>query len=142
MAKLTIDERLALLEEAENFFADLSATGEHNEKLWRTKAAALWTVKDCLELFKNKMLEWKDWAETTLKIALDTVVDEDYIKTMEKDKQMTDEEKDFYEGWFGLAIGILNWDKEAIDGLRELEKQYDNIVEMKAQKRTVADLLK
>lgn len=142
MTKLTIDERLALLEEAENFFADLSATGEHNEKLWRTKAAALWTVKDCLELFKNKMLEWKDWTETTLKIALDTVVDEDYIKTMEKDKQMTDEEKDFYEGWFGLAIGILNWDKEAIDGLRELEKQYDNIVEMKAQNRTVADLLK
>lgn len=142
MTKLTIDERLALLEEAENFFADLSATGENNERLWRTKAAALWTVKDCLELFKNKMLEWKDWTETTLKMALDTVVDEDYIKTMENNKQMTDEEKDFYEGWFGLAIGILNWDKEAIDGLRELEKQYDDIVEMKAQNRTVADLLK
>ena len=142
MAKLTIDERLALLEEAENFFADLSASGEDNEKLWLRKAAALWTVKECLELYKNKMLEWKDWTEATLKMAIDTVIEEDYVIKMIEINWMDELEADFYRGWFGLAIGIIEWDEEQINWLKELEEQYDKIVEMKAQNRTVADLLK
>ena len=142
MVKLTIDERLALLEEAEQFFADLSAAGEDDEKLWRKKAAALWTVKECLELYKNKMLEWKDWTETTLEMALATVVEEDYIEKMVKINWMSEEEADFYKGWFGMAIGIIHWDEETINDLRELENQYDNIVELKAQDKTIADLLK
>lgn len=142
MAKLTIDERLALLEEAENFFADLSASGEDNERLWLRKAAALWTVKECLELYKNKMLEWKDWTEATLKMALDTVIEEDYVTKMIEINWMTVEEAEFYKGWFGMAIGIIEWDEETIAGLKDLEEQYDKIVEMKAQNKTVADLLK
>lgn len=142
MAKLTIDERLALLEEAEQFFADLSASGEGNEKLWRKKAAALGTVKDCLELYKNKMLEGKDWTETTLQLGLATVIEEDYIERMIEINQMTDEEAEFYKGWFGLAVGIIEWDEEQIAGLKELEAQYDKIVEMKANNKTIADLIK
>lgn len=140
--KLTIDERLALLEEAEQFFADLSAAGEGNEKLWRKKAAALWTVKDCLALYKNKLLEGKDWTETTLEMALGTVIEEDYIDKMIEINWMTDEEAEFYRGWFGMAIGIINWDEETINGLKELEEQYDNILEMKSKDKTIADLLK
>lgn len=140
--KLSIAERLALLDEAENFFADLSAAGEDNEKLWLRKAAALWTVKECLELYKNKMLEWKDWTEVTLEIALATVVDEDYIAKMIETNWMTEEEAAFYKGWFGIAVGIVHWDEETINDLRELETQYDKIVELKAQDKTIADLLK
>ena len=140
--KLSIAERLALLDEAENFFADLSAAGEDNEKLWLRKAAALWTVKECLELYKNKMLEWKDWTEVTLEEWLATVVDEDYIAKMIETNWMTEEEAVFYKGWFGIAVGIVHWDEETINDLRELETQYDKIVELKAQDKTLADLLK
>lgn len=142
MAKLTIDERLALLEEAEQFFADLSAAGEDDEKLWRKKAAALWTVKECLELYKNKMLEWKSWTETTLEMALATVVEEDYIEKMIKINWMSEEEADFYKGWFGMAVWIIEWDKETIDWLRELQEGYAHLEEMKASDKTIADLLK
>ena len=140
--KLSIAERLALLDEAENFFADLSAAGEDNEKLWLRKAAALWTVKECLELYKNKMLEWKEWTEETLEEWLATVIEEDYMAKMIEINWMTEEEAVFYKGWFGMAIGIVHWDEETINDLRELEAQYDNIVELKAQDKTIADLLK
>ena len=142
MKKLTIDERLALLEEAENFFADLSSAWEENEKLWLRKAAALGTVKECLELYKNKMLEGKDWTETTLQLGLATVIEEDYIERMIEINQMTDEEAEFYKGWFGLAVGIIEWDKEQINGLKELEKQYDELVDYSIQNKTIADLVK
>lgn len=142
MEKLSIEERLNLLKEAENFFADLSSAWEENEKLWLRKAAALWTVSECLELFKNKMLEWKGWTEETLKEWLATVVDEGYINNMIEIKWMTDEEADFYKGWFGMAVWIIEGDEETISWLRELQKEYDNIEEMQASNRTIADLLK
>lgn len=140
--KLSIDERLALLQEAENFFADLSSAWEENEKLWLRKAAALSTVRECLELYKDKALEWKGWTEETLKEWLATVIEEDYIDKMIEINWMTDEEAEFYRGWFGMAIGIINWDEETINGLKELEEQYDNILEMKSKDKTIADLLK
>lgn len=142
MEKLSIKERLDLLREAENFFADLSSAWEENEKLWLRKAAALATVSGELELYKNKVLEWKDWTEETLKDGLATAIDEEHINEMIETHWMTDEEADFYQGWFGMAIWILNGNKETIDGLRELQKEYANIEEMKASNRTIADLLK
>ena len=140
--KLSIDERLALLAEAEDFFSDLSATGEDNEKLWLLKAAALGTVRECLEIYKDKALVWAEWTETTLKMWVVTAIEEDYIESMIEMKWMTEEEAEFYKGGFGLAIGILEGDKESIDGLKELEKEYDNILELKSKDKTIADLLK
>lgn len=142
MEKLSIEERLNLLQEAENFFADLSSAWEENEKLWLRKASALSTVRECLELYKDKALEWKERTEETLKEGLATVVEEDYIENMIKINWMTDEEADFYKGWFGMAIWILNGNKETIDWLRELQKEYAHIEEMKASNKTIADLLK
>lgn len=142
MEKLSIKERLDLLQEAENFFADLSSAWEENEKLWLRKAAALATVSGELELYKNKVLEWKDWTEESLKDGLATAIDEEHINEMIETHWMTDEEADFYQGWFGMAIWILNGNKETIDGLRELQKEYAHIEEMKASNKTIADLLK
>lgn len=140
--KLSIDERLALLEEAENFFADLSASGERNERLWHLKAAGIGTVKECLELFQNKILEWKEWTEDTLEQWLLTVIEEDYVKDMEEIHKLDEEEKVFYEGWFGLAIWIMKNEDETIDWYKEIVNQYDKIVEIKGENRTIADLLK
>lgn len=142
MGKLSIEERLNLLQEAENFFADLSSAWEENEKLWLRKAAALWTVRECLELYKDKALEWKERTEETLKEWLATAIEEDYIENMIKINWMTDEEASFYKGWFGMAVWIIEWDKETIDWLRELQEEYAHLEEMKASNRTIADLLK
>lgn len=142
MEKLSIEERLNLLQEAENFFADLSSAWEENEKLWLRKAAALATVSGGLESYKDKVLGWKDWTEETLKEWLATVIEEDYIEDMIKTNWMTDEEAAFYKGWFGMAVWIIEWDKETIDWLRELQKGYAHLEEMKASDRTIADLLK
>lgn len=142
MEKLSIEERLNLLKEAENFFADLSSAWEENEKLWLRKAAALATVSGELEIYKNKVLGWKDWTEESLKDGLATAIDEEHINEMIETHWMTDEEADFYQGWFGMAIWILNGNKETINGLRELQKEYAHIEEMKASNKTIADLLK
>lgn len=142
MEKLSIEERLNLLQEAESFFADLSSAWEENEKLWLRKSAALWTVRGCLELYKDKALEWKDWTEETLKDGLATAIDEGYINEMIETHWMTDEEVDFYKGWFGMAVWIIEWDKETIDWLRELQKGYAHLEEMKASNKTIEDLLK
>lgn len=141
MEKLSIEERLALLQEAENFFADLSSAWEESEKLWLRKAAALSTVRECLELYKDKALEWKDWTEETLKEGLTTVIEEDYIDNMIKINWMPDLEADFYRWWFWLAIWIIEGNKEAIDWLRELQREYENLERAKASNKTIADLL-
>ena len=142
MTKLSIDERLALLTEAENFFADLSSAWEQNEKLWLRKAAALSTVSECLELYKNKILEWKEWTEETLKEWLATVIEEDYVDRMIEINWMSDEEADFYRWGFWMAIWIIEWDEETISWLRELQEEYSNIEEMLVSNKTIADLLK
>lgn len=140
--KLSIEERLALLTEAENFFSDLSEAWEENMRLWLFKVAAISTVKECLEVYKDKALEWKEWTEETLEEWIATVIEEDYINSMIKMKWMTELEADFYKGGFGLSIGLLRWDEESIAGLKELEEEYDNIVELKSKDKTIADLLK
>lgn len=139
---LSIQDRLSILDEAEKFFSDLSDAGETAKELWWRKAAALWTVRTCLDLYQKKILNWEDWTEDTLEQWLATVVDEDYIKTMVETKDMTDEEASFYMGWFGLAVWIIQNDKKAIDWLRELEAQYDEIIDAKLSNKTIADLLK
>lgn len=127
--KLSIKERFDILVEAIQFFSDLSSAGNVNERLWRAKAAALSTVEECLLLFQRKILNDAEWTEKTLATWLETCVDEDYINQMVESKGILDEEADFYKGWFGLAIWILQWDMESINWLRELEKEYENIVE-------------
>lgn len=140
--KLSIQERFDILDEAIQFFSDLTDAGEENARLWLFKSAALSTVKECLEVYKSKALDDWEWTEETLKEWVELAVDEDYIEVMIKNKGMEKLDADFYIGWFGLAIWILEWDKEQIDGLRELEKQYNNIVGMKNKNKTIADLLK
>ena len=144
MAKktLSIDERLALLWEAEQFFADLSDAGETSEKLWRLKAAALGTVKQCLELYQQKMLGGNEWEEDDVKEALELAIKEEFIERAISSRWMTDDEAAFYKGWFGLAIWIMEWDKESIDWLRKLQAEYDEIVDMKLANKTIWDLIK
>lgn len=139
--KLSIQERLDLLSEAVAFFQDIWPSDDITH-LWLVKACALSTVKDCLDLFQERVLKWAEWTEKTLQTWLATVVDRDYIKKMEEKKWMSQEEINFYEGWFGLAVGIVEWDKEAIDSLRELQDAYDKVLEAKASNKTIADLIK
>lgn len=140
--KLSIQERFDVLVEAINFFSDLSAAGEWNEKLWRIKAAALSTVEECLLLYQRKMLNEADWTEETLAEWLKLSINEDYIDKMVASKKMSEEEADFYRGWFWLAVWILMWDDISIDGLRELEKQYEEIEDYKINSKSIEDLLK
>lgn len=139
---LTIQEKLGLLDEAITFFANMSEVWIENMQLGLHKAAALSTVKECLEVYQAKILDWAEWTEETLKDGMETVIDEEYIDNMIEMKKMDEECASFYRGWFGLAIWLLQWDKESIDWLRELEAEYDNVVEFKLHDKTIWDLLK
>lgn len=140
--ELSIKERFDILVEAIEFYEDLSSAGELNEKLWRIKATALSTVEECLALYQRKILEDAERTEETLKEWIAISIDEDYINTMIEKKWMSDEDADFYKGWFGLAIWILFGDKEQIDWLRNLEKEYSRIEDLNANAKTIEDLVK
>lgn len=134
-ANLSIDERFALLEEAENFFKDLPKEFEH---LWKPKWASLGTVRECLELFQKKILKGEEWTEETLREWLETVIDEEYIWQMLAIANFDEEQEDFYLWWFGLATWIMLNNKEAIDGLRELQEEREKLP---VPQRTLKDLV-
>lgn len=136
--KLSIQERFNLLNEAYDFFRDLSDTGKCREHLWKCKAASIGTIIDNLKTFEDKM-DVSEWNDELIESFLNIAIDEDIIKTLWE--QIWEEERDFYEGWFGFAIGILRGDKETIDWFRKLQSVYDGIVEVKLANRTLKDLL-
>ena len=128
---MTIEERLNLLGEAEEFFANLSDAWKEVYKLWLRKAAALGTVKEWLELYRARMLEWGEWTDEELEKGLDMTVDWDYIQRMIDYNGMTEEEADFYMGWFGLAKWIMQGDQEQIDWFRKQQGAYDDLLQAK-----------
>lgn len=142
LKNLSISERIMLLEEARFFYDDLSDADENMAEVGRYKAAALETVIEWLRFYQEKILKWKEWTERTLKEWVYTIINEKYIDKMIDDNKMTEEQVDFYKGWFGLAIWIIEWNNESITWLRELQTQNDKILDYKIQNKTIADLLK
>lgn len=137
----SIADRLNILADAEQFFADLSDAWENACRLGKFKAMALGTVKDCLQLYQDKMMDWKEWTEEDLEKALDTIVNESLIDMMVDNNKMSEDEADFYRWGFGLSIGIVQDDKETLDWLREQMDAYENILQTKIENKTLKDLL-
>ena len=98
MEKLTIDERFALLEEAEQFFSDLSDAGEESYRLGLRKAAALGTVLKGLELYQRRMLGGDEWTEKTLADGLAMVIRPETIDEMIEIFKPDEKEASFYKG--------------------------------------------
>lgn len=138
---LSIADRLNILTDAEHFFADLSEAGENAYRLGKFKAMALGTVRECLDLYKERMMEWEDWTEEKLEDALDIIVNEKLINMMIENTEMKEDEADFYRGWFGLSVGIVQNDQETLDGLAEQQDAFEKILEAKRDNKTLADLL-
>ena len=128
---MTIEERFNLLAEAEHFYSDLSDAWEDIYRLWLRKSAALWTAKEWLENYKTKMLGDEDWTEEELEKWLTIVLDWNIINKVIKDYNMTDDEADFYLGWFGLAKSIMEGDEEIIKDFRLEQSIYDDLIERK-----------
>ncbi len=124
---MTIEERLSLLQEAEQFYSDLSDAWKDTYRLWLRKAAALGTVKDWLELYKTRMLEGKERTDEDLVLWLNVAVDWDFVQKMIDDYGMTTDEADFYMGWFGLAKAIMEGDEETIARFRQEQAAYDEL---------------
>ena len=138
---LSIADRLNILTDAEHFFADLSEAGENAYRLGRFKAMALGTVRECLDLYKERMMEWEDWTEEKLEDALDIIVNEKLINMMIENTEMKEDEADFYRWGFGLSVGIVQNDQETLDGLAEQQDAFEKILEAKRDNKTLADLL-
>lgn len=138
---LSIADRLNILADAEQFFADLSDAWENAYRLGKFKAMALGTVKDCLQLYQDKMMDWKEWTEEDLEKALDTIVNESLIDMMVDNNKMSEDEADFYRWGFGLSVGIVQNDQETLDGLAEQQDAFEKILEAKRDNKTLADLL-
>ncbi len=89
------------------------------------KSAAIGTVREWLLLLNSKGISLED----NLEKALSLVIDEEFINAMIKEKGLEWEDKDFYEGWFGFCVGILNNDEDTYDKYRELQAEwYENII--------------
>lgn len=138
MIKPTINERFDLLREAFQFFLFLDDTSKTIEKMCKSKAAALSMVLELKEKYEEEF-QVEEWTEKLIDDFLEFSIHKDMVEEMTS--RMSDEEASFYKWWFGLAIGLLHWDEEAIGGLKELEKQYDDILEEKKNNKTLADLL-
>lgn len=128
---MTIEERLTLLEEAEEFFLNLSEVNKEYHSLWLRKAAALATVKGWLDSYREEMMWDRERTEEDLEAAMAIVFDKETIDDMAAHWKLEWEDLDFYLWGFGLAKGIIEWDKESIDGLRKLQAAYDELVEKK-----------
>lgn len=70
---------------------------------------------------------------------MEAVIDEDKVNEMIEKFEMNDLEAGFYEGGFGLAIGILQENEEAIEGLKKLQEEFEKISK---KKKSIADLIK
>lgn len=138
---MTVEEKLNLLKEAEDFFKDLSDAGELSYKLGLRKAAALCVVVQWLQTYEDKYLKWER-TEEELKKALDMVIDKDSIEKMIEETEMSELESDFYRGWFGLASWIVEGNEEQIKAFREVQAAYDWLANFKLQNKTIGDLLK
>lgn len=139
---MTVEEKLNLLKEAEEFYSDLSDAGEESYKLGRYKATGVSVVYNCLLDIKETVAPEDEWTEEFLAVAVPAIVKEEYITQAEEKFGIEWEEKEFYEWGFGLALAILQGDKEQIDNFRKLQGAYDELVETKLQNRTLADLIK
>lgn len=124
---MTIKERFDLLDGAKNFFSDLSKAWGVAWNLWKYKATAIECTQWCLNIYREDVLDWDEFTEETLKEWLATVIDEDIISTVVQDIDIDDMEKDFFLWWLGLAIWILQWDKETIDWFNEQKEAYNNL---------------
>ena len=139
--KLSIDERIMLLEDARFFFDDITESDENTNRLAKFKSAAIWTVIEWLGYYQKDILKWKKWNEKTLREWIEIVIRPDYIDKMIKDNKMTKQEIDFYEGWFWLAIWILEWDESQIVWFRKLQSSYEDLEQAKLWNKTIADLI-
>lgn len=113
----TLAERLALLDEAENFFKEVGTLSDNEMALF--KAAALGTVREWLLLINSRVD-----LEKNLEDALNLVIDEDIINHFIEEHNIKWENKDFYLGWFGMAVWIMSNNEETYDGLRELQEEW------------------
>lgn len=121
----TLNERLTLLEEAENFFREVGTLMDKTPALF--KSAAIATVREWLLLLNSKGVSLD--TDEDLEKALSLVIDEEFINAMIKEKELEWEDKDFYEGWFGFCIGILNNDEDTYDNFRALQSEwYEKVV--------------
>lgn len=128
---MTIEERLALLAEATEFYTNLEDAWEKVKMLWLRKATALATVKDWLKIYQREMLWDGERTEEDLESAMGIIFDNDAIKEMAEHWGLKWDDLDFYLWGFGLAKWIIEWDKESIDWLRKLQATYDELVEEK-----------
>ena len=76
----TLNERLTLLEEAENFFREVGTLMDKTPALY--KSAAIATVREQLLLLNSKGFSLED----NLEKALSLVIDEEFINKMEEEK--------------------------------------------------------
>lgn len=114
----TLKERLTLLEEAENFFKEVGTLSDNDAALH--KAAAIGTVREWLLLVNSK---WID-LEKDLEKAMALVVDEEMINEFIENHKVEWENKDFYLGWFGFSVWIMDNNEETYDGFRELQDEW------------------
>lgn len=98
-----VEDKLALLEEAKQFFKDYSYIDDRLKYKWKPV------------LLMAELIKWEKDAESR-KERLDAVIG--FVESL----QLEDEYADWVRSWLWLLVGIFTWNKEVIDSFKEVEK--------------------
>lgn len=113
----SVEERLALLDEAEKFFEDYSYLDERLEYKWKP-------VKLMAALIK-----WEKDFEKTKDAYLHAVIS--FVQSL----WLKWECKERVDAWLGLIIWIFQWEKKVIDSFRDTKEIVEEKVRLEAEQK-------
>ena len=99
----SVEDKLALLEEAKQFFKDYWYLDERLKAKWKPV------------LLMSELIKWEKDTESR-KERLDVVIG--FVESL----QLEDEYADWVRSWLWLLVGIFTWNKEVIDAFKEVEE--------------------
>lgn len=113
----SVEEKLALLDEAEKFFNDYSYLDKRLEYKWKP-------VKLMVKLIDGE----KDFEETK-DIYLREVID--FMHSLDFDSEY----KEWIDAWLWLLIWIFQWEKRVIDAFKETKRVVEEKVRLEAEQK-------
>lgn len=113
----SVEERLALLDEAVKFFNDYSYLDKRLEYKWKP-------VRLMVKLIDGE----KDFEETK-DIYLREVID--FMHSLDFDSEY----KEWVDAWLWLLIWIFQWEKRVIDAFKETKRVVEEKVRLEAEQK-------
>jgi len=115
--QLKYNEKIKLLKDLKEYYQKNYPDNSEKE-LWEVRSLNIWFILDVLELYSEKMSEWKPLSEDEITLVLLETLTPDRIKEMTC--CMWDKNKEFLMDWLKEIVWILLWREEFINNAKEV----------------------